>query len=160
MVVLKPVAEKEILSYKSLSSFLTKKENKKFFCFSIKNISEQISYNGKKRILFIVPENAGDIFLSTSLLRSLKEIHDPCDVYFACKKHFSMILDKNPYIHKVLEYNSLMNNQILMEGFGDWPGLFDVSIFVTVFTQKFANWINNGQSKIAFNLFYKKNASS
>jgi len=159
MIASNPITEKEVYDYQTLNQYFKVKNQKKFASL-LKNISDQITYNENKRILFIVPQNAGDVFLSTSLLRSLKEIHSPCDIYFSCKKEFFLILDSNPYIHKVIEYNNLMDNQLLMEGFGDWPGLFDVSIFVPIFTQKFSNWINNGKSKIAFNLFYNKNASN
>jgi hypothetical protein len=61
-------------------------------------------------------------------------------------------LNENPYIHKVIEYKSIMDVQLIMEGVGDWPGLFDVSIFASASTQKFSNWVNNGRGKVAFNL--------
>jgi hypothetical protein len=116
------------------------------------NLSKEITYNQKTRVLFVVPESAGDIFLSTALLRSIKEMYDPCDVYFSCKKQYFEILNENPYLHKVIDYSPIMDSQLMMEGLGDWPGLFDISIFVTAFTQKFNNWVNNGKGKVAFNL--------
>ena len=38
----------------------------------INTILSEIVETGNKKLLFIVPESAGDIFLSTSLLESLK----------------------------------------------------------------------------------------
>ena len=43
-----------------------------------------IDYNDNNRLLFCVPESAGDIFLSTSLLPSLKDNYPNFDIYFAC----------------------------------------------------------------------------
>ena len=129
-----------------------KPQHKDTFYKVLSNLSKEITYNGKTRILFIVPESAGDIFLSTALLRSIEETYYPCDIYFSCKKQYFEILNENPYIHKVIEYKSIMDVQLIMEGVGDWPGFFDVSIFITAFTQRFSNWVNNGRGKIAFNL--------
>lgn len=122
-------------------------------------IASQIVPSGNKKLLFIVPESAGDIFLSTSLLKSLKEIYDPVDIYFACKSQFKDILKNNPYITKTIDYLSIMESQIHMEGTGSWYGLFDISIMATILTQRYLNYLNNGIGKIAFNLRYN-NASS
>lgn len=149
----------DLEKYKFLDTWCPKQYKNEIFNI-ISSLSQQIDYNNNMRILFIVPESAGDIFLSTSLLRSIKELYDPCDIYFACKKAYFQILDDNPYISKTIEYVSIMDVQTLMEGTGDWPGLFDVSIFVTIATQKVSNYLNNGKSKIAFNLLRSNNASN
>jgi hypothetical protein len=111
-----------------------------------------IDNNNKTKILFCLPESAGDILLSTSLLSSLHDMYDSCDVYYACKEPYMAILEDNPYIYKTIPYMTIMENQILMEGTGDWPGLFDISFMVPIFTQRYLNYLNNGLGKIAFNL--------
>lgn len=118
-------------------------------------IYKEIIESKNKKLLFIVPESAGDIFLSTSLLRSLKEGYDPVDIYFACRPQFKEILKNNPYIKKVLEYQPIMESQIHMEGTGEWPGLFDISIMATILTQRYLNYLNNGTGKVMFNLRYE-----
>ena len=95
-----------------------------------------IDYNDKKRLLFCLPESAGDIFLSTSLLPSLKENYPDFDIYFACKKH--------PYVHKVIDYLSVMENVHIMEGAADWPPLFDISLIPGAITQRYINYHHNG----------------
>jgi hypothetical protein len=121
--------------------------------------------NNNLKILFILPESAGDIFLATSLLRSLKEIYqnkaneldmDDCDIYFACKKEYFDILKNNPYIKKTLEYDNIMDIQPFMEGYGKWVGLFDISIMASVMTQRLINYLNNGIGCVAFDLRYSK----
>lgn len=117
-------------------------------------ISSQIKNHEKKKVLFIVPESAGDIFLSTSLLRSLKENYLDYDIYFSCKPEYKDLLKNNPFITNIIDYQPCMDNQIIMEGTGDWKGLFDISIMATVLTQRIINYLNNGQTKIAINLRY------
>jgi hypothetical protein len=104
------------------------------------------------KILFIMPESAGDIFLSTSLLQSLQSLYDNPHIYFACKPQYFDLLKNNPYIHKAIPYSPLMENQIIMEGTGDWQGIFDISIMVPIFTQRHLNYLNNGIGRIAFNV--------
>lgn len=125
----------------------------------IRMIASQIIPSNSKKLLFIVPESAGDIFLCTSLLRSLKETYNPVDIYFACKSQFKDILKNNPYITKYIEYLPIMENQIYMEGSGDWHGLFDISIMATILTQRYLNYLNNGIGKVVFDLRYD-NASA
>jgi hypothetical protein len=117
-------------------------------------IVSQITFNQRKRLLFIVPESAGDIFLSTSLLRSLSESYKDYDIYFACNISFFDILKGNKYIYKTIKYLPIMDNQIIMEGHSGWRGLFDISIMVTSATQRMINYLNNGKTNIALNLRY------
>ena len=97
-----------------------------------------------KRLLFCVPESAGDIFLSTSLLPSLKSTYAEFDIYFACKPQYAEILTDNPNIYKVLDYYPVMDMPHLMEGFSDWEGIFDISILATALTQRYINYHHNG----------------
>lgn len=115
-------------------------------------ILNQVNNNDKKKLLFIVPESAGDIFLSTSLLPSLSKNYKDYEIYFACKPEYKDILLQNPYITKVIDYMPIMENQILMEGCGNWRGIFDISIMTTILTQRFINYLNNGLTRIMFNI--------
>jgi len=115
-------------------------------------IASQLNKNNKKKILFIVPESAGDIFLSTSLLPSMHKNYSGYEIYFACKEEYQDILFGNPYITKVLNYKPIMENQIVMEGTASWKGLFNISIMTTILTQRMINYLNNGETKIMFEL--------
>ena len=111
-----------------------------------------IDYNDNNRLLFCVPESAGDIFLSTSLLPSLKDNYPNFDIYFACKSQYKDILKDNPYVYKVIDYLQVMENALLMEGVGEWNGLFDMSLMPTVLTQRYINYHHNGIDVNRFNL--------
>lgn len=115
-------------------------------------IGQQLVVSGNKRLLIIVPESAGDIFLCTSLLPSMKKLYREYDIYFACKEQYRSLLINNPYITKVINYMPIMENEILMEGQGQWHGLFDISFMVTIFTQRYLNYIHNGQTRIGFQI--------
>lgn len=123
--------------------------------FQINTINSYLDRkSNRQRLLFIVPESAGDILLSTSLLRSLKDNYPDHDIYFACLEQYIPLLEDNPYIYKTIPYLPLMDYELAMQGKEEWPGLFDISIMVTFLTQRHSNWIRNGHSKIAFNLRY------
>jgi len=104
------------------------------------------------RLLLSLPESAGDIFLSTSLLPSLKEAYPNYDIYYACNEQFFDILKNNPHIYKTINFNRIMKDQVWMEGTSTWPGLFDISIFIPGYTQVFSNYLNNGRTNIQLQL--------
>ncbi len=118
----------------------------------LKDIMKQLEYNQNKRLLLIVPESAGDIFLSTSLLPSIASNYPGFDIYFSCMPQYFDILKNNPYVKKVLNYLPVMEWQELMEGTGDFQGLFDISIMATILTQRRTNYLNNGLTKIMFDI--------
>jgi hypothetical protein len=115
-------------------------------------IASELNNNTNPKLLFIVPESAGDIFLSTSLLPNLKILYSNFEIYFACYPRYHSILKNNPNITKVINYYPVMDNQIIMEGTGQWSGLFDVSIMATTLTQRIINYLHNGLSNIMFDL--------
>ena len=123
-------------------------------------VSTQLDDTGRPRVLLILPASAGDIFLATALLCNLKEAYQEYDLYFACKKDFFDILKNNPYIYKTIEYSEIMKMQVLMEGISTWPGLFDISIFISAYTQLYTNYLNNGKTNITLKLKREKHASN
>jgi hypothetical protein len=115
-------------------------------------VADQINDNGNKRLLLILPESAGDILLATSLFKNLKDLYHEYDIYFACYPQYQTILRNNPYLYKVINYMRIMDNEILMSGTANWPGLFDISIFLSGYTQRFLNYIHNGQTRLGIKL--------
>lgn len=105
--------------------------------------------NDKKRLLVVMPESAGDVFLTTSLLESLRERYDNAgwDIYFATKPEYFDILNANPYIDRVLPYSQEMDNLISMEGMGNYKGYFDVCYLPHLGTQRILDWMHNGIDK-------------
>lgn len=84
-------------------------------------------------ILFVVPASAGDVFLSTSLLPSIKQLFPDKNIYFSTSRQFFDILKNNTYIHKVIEYNKFhftnvgdLSSAHIIEGACNIPGIFSV----------------------------------
>lgn len=129
---------------------VAREENQKVT--QVKELSDFLDKNGKKRYLFLIKESIGDIFLCTSLFRSIKEQYPDHDLYVACEPIYFEILDGNPYIHRTIPYSPAMESEIQMTGSAKFNGYFDVYCNVALATQKYLNYLTN--SNISFNLKY------
>ena len=74
-----------------------------------KSLNSKLSKN-KKRILYVMPLDDIDVFVSTSLFPSIKELYPDHDLYVACKTEMKSFLYSNENVHKVLEYEDSFNN--------------------------------------------------
>lgn len=108
--------------------------------------------NKLKRLLIVQPQSAGDIFLVTALLESLrlKFQSDKWKIYFACDPKFADILFGNQNIDKIIPYHQIMDNQIAMEGHGDHLGYVDICLNPYFSTQRLLNYTHNGYSICQF----------
>jgi ADP-heptose:LPS heptosyltransferase len=131
--------------------------NNKDFAKRIFDQTRDSRINNRPTLLFILPSSAGDIFLATSLLKSLKEeLYPEFDIYFACNPVFAEILEDNPYIYKIIDFHPEMMHFWRMEGQGNWPGIFDISINAGILTQsEIINYTRNGRDRSVF--FKSKN---
>ncbi|MAF25104.1 hypothetical protein CL634_05965 [bacterium] len=124
-----------------------------------------------KKILYVIPESAGDVFLATGLFDSLKEQYPDYKLYVATRPQFVSIMEGNPHVHKVIEYDPRMETIHLMEGWGSRPtedivyvegipqrdvsnheGYFDICFLSHVNTQRISCYTHNGLDKIAFDI--------
>ena len=103
-----------------------------------------------KRIAFVMPEAIGDLYLCTSLFKSIKDQYPDYNLYVCCKPEFSQVLQGNPYIHKVINYIQEMDDITWLEGKGDHEGYFEIAFMPYVGTQRFLNYMHNGKDKIAY----------
>jgi hypothetical protein len=109
--------------------------------------------NGK-RVLFIIPEALGDVFLTTSLFKSLKEQYPWANLYVATKPENFDILLGNKYVHKIIPYHPQMDNQPFLEGIGNHLGWFEVTLHPYFGTQRMLDYLNNGKTKLNLDLKY------
>ena len=108
-----------------------------------------------KKILFGIPQSAGDVFLCTSLFRSMKETYPEYNIYVATESKYASLLDENPYIYKVIIWHDCMAAQAIILGSGVWRGFFDIFFTPFITTQtKFMNYVRNGKDRIALDLRY------
>jgi hypothetical protein len=129
---------------------VAKKENKKQEKIDFTDILDKEDEGN--RILFSMPQSIGDIYMSTSLLKNIKELYPNYNIYYATKPEYFEILDGNPYIHKVIPYSKSLDSLPAMEGQGNHKGFFEIAFLPFIGTQKMLNYIHNGKDKIQFEL--------
>jgi hypothetical protein len=108
--------------------------------------------NDKGRVIYVIPESAGDVFLSTALFKSIKDRYPDYSLYVATKPQYKDILDGNPYVHRWIEYNPIMDNLIWLEGNNQHDGYFDIAYLPYTCTQRNLNYLHNGVDKLDFSL--------
>ena len=102
------------------------------------------------RILYVMPQSMGDVMMSTSLFKSIKEQYPEHNLYVATKPEFIEVLDGNPYVHGVIPYQTYMDSLLYLEGQGEHNGWFEVAFLPHVNTQKILTYTHNGKDKIAY----------
>lgn len=105
-----------------------------------------------RRIVCVMPESIGDIYLITSLFPNIKKMYPNYNLYFATKPEYFEILDGNPYVHKVIPYTRDMEKLPLLEGQGEHKGHFEIAFLPFIGTQRNLNYMHNGKDKIQFEL--------
>lgn len=103
-----------------------------------------------KRLLFAIPQSAGDIFIATALLESVSKQYVGYDLYFMCEPRFHEIVEGNPYIHKILPWIPALDQEMLAIGAGSDNPLFHAYLNPTVATQAKLAYLGNT------NPFYNK----
>jgi hypothetical protein len=120
---------------------------------STTNFEDFLDKNDKgKRILMVMPQSAGDVFWTTSLFESIKNLYPDYNLYYATKREYMDILDGNKYIHKVIEYHPAMDNLLWSEGMGSHEGYFEITFLPYIGTQRILNYLHNGKDKLDFNI--------
>ena len=105
------------------------------------HIDDADAYN----ILYTMPMSTGDVFLSTAIIDSVfKEAskeNDKVHVYFATQPQFASVLEGNPQIHKVIQWNEAMMNISALED------VFDRVLTPNIPTQfVFSNWVRSAKA--------------
>jgi hypothetical protein len=103
-----------------------------------------------KRIVYVMPESIGDIFLSTSLFKSIKETYPDYNLYVAVKPQFFSVVHGNEYVHKVIPYVPQMEHFAFLEGQSKNAGFFEIAFTPYVNTQRQMCYTHNGKDKIAY----------
>jgi glycosyltransferase involved in cell wall biosynthesis len=105
-----------------------------------------------RRLLFVMPESIGDVYLTTSLLPNIKKQYPNYNIYYATKPQNFEVLEGNPYIHKLLPHHPVMENQLHMEGAGGHKGYFELAFYPFIGTQRFLDYLHNGKTNIQIDI--------
>lgn len=73
----------------------------------------------RKRILFVMKESGGDLFISTALFPGLKRLYPDHDLYVGADPKFHEILAGNPHVHRVLAYHPAMEQELAMRHYAE-----------------------------------------
>ena len=120
---------------------------------AVSTLEEYLDKDDKgSRILIVMPESIGDVYLTTSILPNIKKLYPDHNLYFATKEEYHEVLDGNPHVHKVIPYMREMENLIALEGQGEKEGSFEIAFLPFIGTQRNLNYMHNGKDKIQFDL--------
>ena len=114
------------------------------------NFEDLLSPDDKgKRIIFVLPEDENQIFLSTSIIKSIKDTYKNYNIYYATKPEYFSILDANPYIFKTIPYIPQMDSSEWLEGNSSGHnGFFEIAFLPHISLNKLKNFIHNDKDKI------------
>lgn len=101
-----------------------------------------------KRIAFVMPHHAEDVFMSTATVNSLKEKYPQHDIYFFTKRMYYDLVDNCENIHKICEYSEGMDFDCFsFIGRADKEGLFDLAFFPHKETKNSYDYMNHGRTE-------------
>lgn len=150
-----PISQEKLNVRREVDGFFRKtahEENAKNQKSSLEDILDKDDYG--KRILFCIPESAGDVFLNTSLFQSLKQQYPWANLYVATKPEFFELLEGDPYVFKVIPFIPELENQLAMEGHGEHKGYFEIAFYPHYGVQRNLDYLHNAKTCIAFNNKY------
>lgn len=91
-----------------------------------------------KKVLVIRFSSIGDIILCTPVVRSIKKNNPESEVYFLTKQVYSSVLDRNPFIHKVLKWEDSIDREILRQQ--KFDAVVDLHRNLRTFRVKLMHW--------------------
>ena len=119
------------------------------------NLEKDIEYflddNDKgRRILFVLPQAAAEIFLGTSLFASAKNLYPNYNIYVSSDKAYQSMFYLNPHVHKFIPYNENMENVFFLEGNASHEGYFDLAFLPFSAAHNAPFFRHNGKDKLDF----------
>jgi glycosyltransferase involved in cell wall biosynthesis len=125
-------------------------ENQKYY---VEDMLETLkSSNDNKKIAFIQPDGVEEIVIASSLLPSIKEVYPNHDIYFFTKQEHFDLINSNPYVKKVLNYFSKLDDPLYFEGKGVNPKYFDI-VFAPYLSIRNNNYTRNSEDIIQYNIY-------
>ena len=121
--------------------------------FNTPDLEELLSEDvNRKKLAIVIPDSEVDVLLINSLLKNIKSQYKKHKLYVFTKPQFYTYIDDNPAIDKLLPYNPIIENTLLMEGVSDHQGYFDIVFYPHITTQKNICYLHNGSNKHQFSL--------
>lgn len=107
-------------------------------------VRSQLGIDGStKTLLYTMPMSAGDVYISTAVVDSLKKRHPDHRIYFATDDKYQSILDGNADIDVVMGFEPWMQDVPFLETIFDEVYTPNLAIQTTS-----ANWIRGGKGRL------------
>lgn len=117
----------------------------------IESYRSRFKVTDKKILLFTMPVSAGDVFIATGVVASLRKKHPEHHIYFATSPRFFQILEGNPDIDSVVEIESWMTDVPTCEQVFDESYTPNLDIQLST-----SNWVRRGRGrKLADEMAYR-----
>ena len=100
------------------------------------------------RMVYVMPGSAVDVFLSTSLFKSIKDKYPNYNLYVATSAENFHILQGNEHVYRTIPYSPQFDNTLYLEGIGDHEGHFEIAFTPYLTTQRVNNYIHNEKDNI------------
>ncbi len=137
----------QVLEFFRKTAFEDNRKNKKVPFESVLDKDDE-----GRRILFALPEDENDVFMSTSILKFIKEQYPDHNIYYATNPAFFNILSGNPYVHKAITYDNIMENIPWSQGQGEHSGYFEFAILPHMNTHKSHNFSHADKNPIPYDI--------
>ena len=143
----KGASRKAVLDYFRKVASKENEENKR------EEVESLFDNNGRKKLLFVCSGGNKDVLNSTSLLESLHENIENCDVYYTCHEKSIPLVEQNPLIYKCIPHRQEFNNELFMIGGFNKKRLVDFYINSSSTTVNNVSYLRNPSKE--FNVFKK-----
>lgn len=74
----------------------------------------EVFKSDKPIILYIIKESLGDVFIASATFEDLKNRYSNHVLWVSCEPQYANVLDGNPFIDKVIPYNQVFENELIM----------------------------------------------
>lgn len=108
--------------------------------------------DNSNRIAFIQPESNEEVIIASSLLPSIKKQYPNHDIYFFTKPEYFDLINSSPYVYKVLNYFSKLDDPLYFEGKGDMPKYFDI-VYAPYLSIRNNNYTRNTKDIIQYDIY-------
>ena len=103
-------------------------------------VFKDVEKSDNKKVLYVMPQSAGDVLISTPIVNALKNRHFDCDFYFATTEPFKPLLSSIDGI-KVIDYHDQMLTAEITREVFDYVYTPGVNV-----QYQFSNWLlGNGE---------------
>lgn len=110
-------------------------------------IDKFIIENGKKRLLYVIPNSKDFCFVSLPIIEEIKNKYPDYDIYISCRPEDIDVFLHLSFVSNIIPYSPEIDDPMKMEGNGDNPGLFNIVFYPTAMTDKFPSYHHNGEDR-------------